>query len=109
MQWFTESNNVRNVNQLANVVEVVEVITVPLTAAKNVTAVIGAWGLLIKDKFLEKKNEMKQYNPTNVVKYLLYLSLCDAEVAYTYFSLVYNGHTDPDRTGNEFYVTRTEE
>ena len=52
---------------------------------------------------------MKQYNPTNVVKYLLYLSLCDAEVAYTYFSLVYNGHTDPDRTGNEFYVTRTEE
>ena len=51
---------------------------------------------------------IKQYNPAKPAKYgLLYRSLCDAEVPYTYYTLPYNGK--PDRPDNEYYVTGTDE
>ena len=37
----------------------------------------------------------KQYNPQKPAKYgLLYRSLCDSTVTYTYFSLAYAGKTE---------------
>ena len=36
-----------------------------------------------------------------------YNEVCNAEVPYTYFTLRCNGK--PDRPGNEFYVTGTDE
>ena len=51
---------------------------------------------------------LKQYNPSKPAKYgLLYRSLCDAVVPYTYYTLPYNGK--PDSPDNEFYVTGTDE
>ena len=51
---------------------------------------------------------IKQYNPSKPPKYgLLYRSLCDAEVPYTYFTLPYN--CKPDSPDNEYYVTGSDE
>ena len=48
----------------------------------------------------------KQYNPNKPAKYgLLYHSLCDSSVQYTYFSISYAGKPD---NPNELYVTGTD-
>ena len=53
----------------------------------------------------------KQYNPSKPAKYgLLYRSLCDSSVSYTYYTLPYAGK--PEVTTSElskFYVTGTDE
>ena len=53
----------------------------------------------------------KQYNPSKPVKYsLLYRSLCDSSVQYTYYSLPYAGKPD-DLTGDagKYYITSTDQ
>ena len=52
---------------------------------------------------------MKQYNPSKPAKYgLLYRSLCDAKVPYTYYTLPYADN--PNVIGNnDYYVTRCDE
>ena len=51
---------------------------------------------------------LKQYNPNKPSKYgLLYRSLCDASIPYTYWTLPYAGK--PDTLGSEYYVTGTDE
>ena len=53
----------------------------------------------------------KQYNPQKPAKYgLLYRSLCDSTVTYTYFSLAYAGKQEVVG-GNRanFYITGTDE
>ena len=51
----------------------------------------------------------KQYNPSKPVKHgLLYRSLCDATVPYTYFSLPYAGKPeilDKENPATSYYVT----
>ena len=53
---------------------------------------------------------MKQYNPSKPAKYgLLYRSLCDASLPYTYYSLPYGGK--PEEMNDEYrkyYVTGTD-
>ena len=53
----------------------------------------------------------KQYNPQKPVKYgLLYRSLCDSTVTYTYFILVYVGKPEVvGGNGATFYITGTDE
>ena len=51
---------------------------------------------------------MKQYNPSKPSKYgLLYRSICDASLPYTYWTLPYAGK--PENPGSPFYVTGTDE
>ena len=53
----------------------------------------------------------KQYNPSKPAKYgLLYRSLCDSSVQYTYYSLLYAGKPD-DLTGDagKYYITGTDQ
>ena len=52
---------------------------------------------------------MKQYNPSKPAKYgLLYRSLCDPKVAYTYSTLTYAGK--PEVIGTyDYYVTGRDE
>ena len=51
---------------------------------------------------------LKQYNPSKPAKYgLLYRSLCDASIPYTYWTLPYAGK--PDVLGSDYYVTGTDE
>ena len=51
---------------------------------------------------------MKQYNPNKPAKYgLLYQSISDSVVPFTYFILPYAGKRDIE--GSEFYVTSTDE
>lgn len=53
---------------------------------------------------------MKQYNPRKPAKYgLLYRSLCDAEVPYTYFTLPYGGKPDEENEEyGKYHVTGTD-
>ena len=52
----------------------------------------------------------KQYNPSKPAKYeLLYCSLCDATVPYTYFSLPYADVLDKENQATSYYVTGTDE
>ena len=55
----------------------------------------------------------KQYNPSKPGKYgLLYSSLCDSAVAYTYFPLPYAGKPevlDKENPATSYYVTGTDE
>ena len=52
--------------------------------------------------------KLKQYNPNKPAKYgLLYRSISDSVVPYTYFTLTYAGK--PETEGSEFYVTGTDE
>ena len=53
----------------------------------------------------------KQYNPHKPAKYgLLYRSLCDSTVTYTYFSLTYAGKPEVvGGNGAKFYITGTDE
>ena len=55
----------------------------------------------------------KQYRPNNPAKYgLLYRSLCDTTVPYTYFSLPYVGKQevlDKENSATSYYVTGTDE
>ena len=53
----------------------------------------------------------KQYNPQKPAKYgLLYRSLCDSTVTYTYFSLAYAGKPEVvGGNGAKFYITDTDE
>ena len=53
----------------------------------------------------------KQYNPQKPAKYgLLYRSLCDSTVTYTYFSLAYAGKPEVvGGNGAKFYITGTDE
>ena len=52
--------------------------------------------------------KLKQYNPNKHAKYgLLYWSISDSVVPYTYFTLPYVGK--PEIKGSEFYVTGTDE
>ena len=52
---------------------------------------------------------MKQYNPSKSAKYgLLYQSLCDAKVLYTYSTLPYAGKPEVIG-GNDYYVTGCDE
>ena len=55
----------------------------------------------------------KQYNPSKPGKYgLLYSSLCDSAVAYTYFPLPYAGKPevlDKENSATSYYVTGTDE
>ena len=49
----------------------------------------------------------KQYNPSKPAKYgLLFRSLCDSKVQYTYYSLPYAGK--PEQLGSELYVKGTD-
>ena len=53
----------------------------------------------------------KQYNPNKLTKYgLLYHSLCDASVSYTYYSLPYVGKPE-DLSGDasKYYILGTNE
>ena len=53
----------------------------------------------------------KQYNSSKPAKYgLLYQSLCDSSVQYTYYSLPYAGKPD-DLTGDvgKYYITGTDQ
>ena len=53
----------------------------------------------------------KQYNPSKPAKYgLLYRSLCDSSVSYTYYTLPYAGKPE-ENTGEprKYYVTGTDE
>ena len=51
---------------------------------------------------------MKQYNPNKPAKHgLLYRSISDSVVPYTYFTLPYAGK--PEIEGTEFYITGTDE
>ena len=56
-----------------------------------------------------ERTGMKQYNPSEPEKYgLLYRSLCDAKVLYTYSTLSYAGK--PEVIGaNDYYVTSCNE
>ena len=48
--------------------------------------------------------KLKQYNPNKSAKYgILYRSISDSVVPYTYFTLSYAGK--PEIEGSEFYVT----
>ena len=48
--------------------------------------------------------KLKQYNPNKSAKYgILYRSISDSVVPYTYFTLSYAGKTEIE--GSEFYVT----
>ena len=52
--------------------------------------------------------KLKQYNPNKPAKYgLLYRSISDSVVPYTFFTLPYAGK--PEIEGSEFYVTGTDE
>ena len=52
--------------------------------------------------------KLKQYNPNKPAKYgLLYQSISDSVVPFTYFILPYAGKRDTE--GSEFYVTSTDE
>ena len=52
--------------------------------------------------------KLKQYNPNTPAKYgLLYQSISDSVVPFTYFILPYAGKRDTE--GSEFYVTSTDE
>ena len=54
----------------------------------------------------------KQYNPSKPAKYgLLFRSLCDAAVQYTYFTLPYAGKPDSmnSNPANKYYITGTDE
>lgn len=53
----------------------------------------------------------RQYNPSKPAKYgLLYRSLCDSSVPYTYFTLPYAGKPEEiNGEGSSFYVTGTDE
>ena len=53
---------------------------------------------------------MKQYNPSKPVKYgLLYRSLCDSVVPYTYFTLPYGGKPDIiNSDAGKYFVTGTD-
>ena len=52
--------------------------------------------------------KLKQYNPKKPAKYgLLYRSISDSVVPYTFFTLPYAGK--PEIEGSEFYVTGTNE
>ena len=53
----------------------------------------------------------KKYNPQKPAKYgLLYRSLCDSTVTYTYFSLAYAGKPEVvGGNGAKFYITGTDE
>ena len=52
---------------------------------------------------------MKQYNPSEPAKYgLLYRSLCDAKVPYTYSTLPYAGKSEVIGA-NDYYVTGCDE
>ena len=53
----------------------------------------------------------KQYNPQKPAKYgLLYRSLCDSTVTYTYFSLAYTGKPEiVGGNGAKFYISGTDE
>ena len=53
----------------------------------------------------------KQCNPQKLAKYgLLYRSLCDSTVTYTYFSLAYAGKQEVvGGNGAKFYITGTDE
>ena len=49
----------------------------------------------------------RQYNPNKPAKYgLLFRSLCDSSLQYTYYSLPYGGK--PSEPGSKFYVTGTD-
>ena len=54
-----------------------------------------------------------QYNPSKPAKYrLLYLSICDSEVQYCYFTLPYAGKPekiDDQHSASKLYVTGTDE
>ena len=53
----------------------------------------------------------KQYNPSEPAKYgILYCSLCDWSVQYTYFTLSYAGKPeDPNNEAGKFFITGTDE
>ena len=52
---------------------------------------------------------IKQYNPSKLAKYgLLYQSLCDAKVPYTYSILPYAGNPEVI-SANDYYVTGCDE
>ena len=53
----------------------------------------------------------KQYNPLKPAKYgLLYQSLCDSSVQYTYYSLPYAGKPDDlTRDAGKYYITGTDQ
>ena len=53
----------------------------------------------------------KQYNPSKPAKYgLLYRSLCDSSISYTYYTLPYGGKPEViGGDGAKFYVTGTDE
>ena len=53
----------------------------------------------------------KQYNPSKPAKYgLLYRSLCDSSISYTYYTLPYSGKPEViGSDGAKFYVTGTDE
>ena len=54
---------------------------------------------------------LKQYNPSKPAKYgLLYRSLCDSSIRYTYYSLLYAGKLDKvEDLAAKYYITRTDE
>ena len=56
-------------------------------------------------------NEFKQYNPNKLAKYgLLYQSLCDSSISYTYYSLPYAGKPEKVKgPAAKYYITGTNE
>ena len=54
------------------------------------------------------KIQFRQYNPNKPTKYaLLYQSLSDAKLPYTYFTLAYAGNPE-EITDDSFYVAGTD-
>ena len=67
--------------------------------------------LAIDETLYRRHINFKEYNPSKPVKYgMLYRSLCDSSVQYTYFTLPYAGKPeDLNNKASKFYITVTDE